>query len=138
MLRIIALQNHKNHYLEKFYTLNETELLNFAKGDFSNLNHFYETRENILAAIRYIDAQLNEIEREKIETTNEQKREFTVNLNIKEQYVSRILVQDLEVLACIESEKSDIIRELQEIKRAKKAVSGYKSPTFKKHLDEEI
>lgn len=54
MLRIIDLLNQKNHFLEKFYTLNENEILNFASGIFDNLESFYQSREKILELIKYI------------------------------------------------------------------------------------
>jgi hypothetical protein len=138
MTRIIDLLNHKNHYLEKFYSLNENELLNFSQNNFSNLESFYQIREKILETIRYIDAQIDEVQQQQdIEANPAQKREVSTCLNIKEEYVSRILAQDLEVLSCIESAKSDIIRELQEIRKARKAVGSYKSRQFNNRLDEE-
>jgi hypothetical protein len=138
MNRIIDLLNHKNHFLEKFYSLNETELLNFARTDFSNLESFYQTREKLLETIRYIDAEVDqEQQKPEVQVTDLQKREVVTCLAIKEEYVSRILAQDLEILACIESAKSNIIRELQEIKKNRKAVGSYKSRQFVNRLDEE-
>lgn len=140
MQRIISLLQEKNHYLEKFYSLNETEILNFSMGNFENLENFYNTRERILEIIRYLDGQL---EQENADThdfssvTAEERREATSAMRTKDEYVSRIIEQDLEVLACIEAAKSNIIRELQDVRRVRKAVGGYKSPTFNKRLDEE-
>jgi hypothetical protein len=137
MIRIINLLNHKNHFLEKFYSLNENELLNFASNDFSNLESFYQTREKILETIRYIDTEIDELQKQELDVTDAQKREVATALAIKEEYVSRILAQDLEILSCIESAKSSIIRELQEIRKARKAVGSYKSRQFTNRLDEE-
>jgi isocitrate dehydrogenase kinase/phosphatase len=137
MIRIIDLLNHKNHYLEKFYALNETELLNFNQHNFNNLENFYQTREKILETIHYIDSQIDEVQKQELNVTDAQKREVATSLAIKEEYVSRILAQDLEILSCIESEKSSIIRELQDIRKTKKAVGSYKSPQFGNRLDEE-
>lgn len=140
MLRIISLLQEKNHYLEKFYALNETELINFSLGNFEALENFYNTRERILEIIRYLDGQL---EQENAETNDfggvsiEERRQVNEALRTKDEYVSHIIEQDLEVLACIEAAKSNIIRELQDVRRARKAVGGYKSPTFNKRLDEE-
>lgn len=58
-------------------------------------------------------------------------------LAIKDEYVSRIIEQDMEVLSCIEHAKNLIIKELQDVKRSKNAVGKYKSPTFENRLDEE-
>jgi len=134
--RIISLLNQKNHYLEKFYSVNETEILNFAKGEFSNLENFYQTREKILETIAYIDSQI-EAESASPDITSAERREISTALAVKEEYVSRILAQDLEILSCIESAKSSIIRELQEIRKTAKAVGSYRSRTFNNRLDEE-
>ncbi|WP_413290063.1 hypothetical protein [Bdellovibrio sp. HCB337] len=140
MLRIISLLEEKNHYLEKFYSLNESELVNFSMGHFEGLENFYNTRERILEILKYIDSQL-EAANSEIEDMNqcsaEERRQVKSAMAIKDEYVSRIIEQDLEVLACIEAAKSNIIRELQDVRRVRKAVGGYKSPTFNKRLDEE-
>lgn len=138
MLRIIELLNQKNHYLENFYTVNENEILNFAKNDFSQLENFYQTRERILETIRYIDSEIELVSADNTVGTADLKRQISQALAIKDEYVSRILSQDLEVLACIEAAKSGIIRELQDIKKTKKAVGSYKSKTFNNRLDEEV
>ncbi|MBX3041665.1 MAG: flagellar protein FliT [Bdellovibrionaceae bacterium] len=140
MKRIIDLMNEKNHYLEKFYALNEKELANFMKDDFGNLEGFYETRERILEVIKYIDGQMD-LEQNRnphMAATSgpREKRAVLEALTIKDEYVARILEQDLQVLACIESAKNSIIRELQDIRKGKKAVTGYRSPNFAQRLDE--
>lgn len=141
MLRIISLLEEKNHYLEKFYALNEIETANFARGNFDGLESFYNTREKILEIMNYLDGQL-EVAQEATETpeqiTADQRRQIKESMAIKEQYVTRIIAQDLEVLACIEAAKSNIIRELQDVRKSRKAIGGYKSPTFTKRLDEEV
>jgi hypothetical protein len=140
MQRIIDLLNEKNHYLEKFYALNETEIVNFSGGNFDNLDNFYRTREKILEILKYIDS---EIDKEHIAVGDvstadpEDKRQAREAMAIKDEYVNRIIHQDLEVLACIETAKNSIIRELQEVKKNRKGISGYKSKTFDKRLDEE-
>jgi len=137
MLRIIDLLNHKNHYLEKFYSLNETELLNFVEGNFANLESFYQDREKILEMIRYIDCEIDVEQKKDQNPSDQHKRDIHSALSIKEEYVSRILAQDLEILSCIEATKSNIIRELQEIRKARKAVGSYKSKNYINRLDEE-
>ena len=140
MLRIIDLLQEKNHYLEKFYSLNETELINFSSGNFDKLEHFYNTRERILEIVKYIDGQLDNIQNDLQTVSNaspEDRLTIRQAMAVKDEYVTRIIDQDLEVLACIEAAKSNIIRELQDVRRVRKAVGGYKSPTFDKQLDEE-
>lgn len=141
MTRIIALLNEKNHYLEKFYSLNEKELVHFLQGNFDGIETFYASREKILEIIKYVDAQIDVTHNREPEAadfaTTDQKREIRTALTIKDEYVARILEQDIQVLSCIESAKNSIIRELQDLKKGKKAVGGYRAPTFNKRLDEE-
>lgn len=139
MERIITLLNEKNHYLEKFYALNEAELVNFAAGDFENLESFYNTRERILDVLKYLDAQLEKEQVQMSENISEANRQFIrESLHIKDEYVSRIVEQDIQILSCIELMKNSIIRELQDVKKARKAVGGYKSKTFDQRLNEEV
>ncbi len=125
MDRIISLLEQKNHYLEKFYSTNETALEQFQVGIFDSLESFYQTREKILEIVRYIDSEIASENSEAM--TDEARKAISDNMKIKDQYVEKILTQDLEILACIDSAKSSIIRELQEVKKTRKAVSGYKS-----------
>ncbi|KYG63327.1 hypothetical protein AZI85_04655 [Bdellovibrio bacteriovorus] len=141
MTRIITLLNEKNHYLEKFYSLNEVELANFAQGQFDNLEHFYQTRERILEVLKYVDAQIEKVHDEEAQQnaiTDGERREVKEALAIKDEYVARIIEQDIQVLACIEMAKNSIIKELQEVRRSRKAVGSYKSKTFTNRLNEEV
>lgn len=141
MNRILNLLNEKNHYLENFYSLNETELENFKIGDFKNLDYFYNTREGILKAISYIDAQIHIFQKNNLNyqatLSEDLKKEVKIAFKIKEEYVARILESDLHVLSCIESAKTHIIKELQNLHKDRKAVAGYKSPDFSTRLNEE-
>lgn len=141
MTRIITLLNEKNHYLEKFYSLNETELVNFVQGNFENLEYFYQTRERILDVLKYIDAQIDKAQKEIVQANGHDKnlkKQAKECLAIKDEYVTRIIEQDIQVLTCIEMAKNSIIKELQEVRRNKKAVGGYKIKTFQTRLDEEV
>jgi hypothetical protein len=138
--RIISLLNEKNHYLEKFYSLNEVELVNFAQGQFDNLQSFYQTREKILDVLKYVDSQIDRAHNEMSPDTvmaQSDRQQIKESLSIKDEYVSRIIEQDLQVLACIETAKNSIIRELQDVRRNKKAIGGYKSKIQDTYLDEE-
>ena len=135
MNRLITLFYEKNHYLEKFYSCGETELTNFVNGEYGNLDNFYESREKILSMIKYVDSEI-EKSYEKTALTDSDKKELRKALQIKDEYVQRIIEQDLSILSCIEQVKSNIIVELQNLKRGKKVVSHYKMPEFVKNLDE--
>lgn len=139
MTRVVTLLNEKNHYLEKFFSLNETELANFVQGNFDNLEYFYQTRDRILDVVRYIDAQIEKEQVQDMATIAEDfKKQVRQAMTIKDQYVARIIEQDVQVLACIENAKNQIIRELQNLQKSKKAVSGYKVNTFDQRLNEEV
>jgi hypothetical protein len=137
MNRVISLLEEKNHYLEKFVAVNENALELFQLGNFDSVEEFYETRERILEIIKYLDEEL--IKQEAQNNSDELKQIISENLAIKDQYVDFILSQDLEILSCIDLAKSAIIRELQDVKKARKAVSGYKSQKRdpNQRLDEE-
>jgi hypothetical protein len=141
MVRIITLLNEKNHYLEKFYSLNEVELANFAQGQFDNIEQFYQTRERILEVLKYVDAQIDKVQSEMSEGEQialNEKRQAQEALAVKDEYVMRIIEQDLQVLECIELAKNSIIKELQETRHHRKAMNSYKSKTFNQRLDEEV
>ncbi len=141
MERIITLLREKNHYLAKFHEINEKELLHFDSGNFDNVESFYITRDKILDLIRVIDDMINE---ENVRQENnpvctyQERQEIEYLLASKDDYVKKILAQDLEVLSTIEKEKSNIIRELQAVKKGRKAMAGYHSGSTKNQLDEEV
>lgn len=142
MNRIITLLDQKNHYLEKFYAQNESELKNFIEGQFDGLEAFYENREKILEMIKYIDFEIQKIEIDVQKASalqwDQMKRQIAQSLKIKDLYVEKIIQQDIEVLSCIENAKNMIIKELQDLRRGKKVVGAYRTPTFQQKLDEEI
>ena len=142
MTRVLTLLNQKNHYLEKFYALNEEGLKNFMQGQFDDIETFYESREKILEMIKYIDAEINKEDTTMIGTDprllEHLRKNIADSLRIKNIYVEQILKQDIEILSCIESTKNSIIKELQELQKGKKAIGGYKLRTHNQRLDEEI
>lgn len=138
MLRIIELLQEKNHYLEKFYSLNEEEIINFSNANFDGLEEFYQTREHILQMVSYIDVEIQKCDLSSAMPVSLEARDSVREcLAIKDGYVNRILAQDLEILASIERAKSAIIRELQDVRKAKRAVGGYHSGTPAHRLNEE-
>ena len=141
MMRILTLLNQKNHYLEKFYSLNEKELKNFMMGQFEQIESFYQTREKILEVIKYVDSEVEKAQNEVVDwnstVIHSIKSKIAEALRAKSLYVEKIVQQDIEILSCIESAKNMIIKELQELNRGKKAVSGYKTRKFTQKLDEE-
>jgi hypothetical protein len=127
MERVIALLKEKNDYLEKFYAVNEHELINFSSGDFENVEIFYQTRDKFLDLIRCIDGLLEEENTRIMIMTATGRTEVTRLFAEKDKIVASILSQDLQVLEHIEKEKSKIIRELRGTQHARRAVGAYAS-----------
>lgn len=131
MIRLIQYLNEKNHFLEKFYSLNETQIKNLEAGMFDGLEVFYNQREDLLKIIKYIDSEIHKAHKlhksAAMEFTPEQKTEISECLRAKEAYAKKILEQDLQVLGLIDEAKSTIIKELQEVQKARKALASYKN-----------
>ena len=138
METIINLLKDKNYHLEKFLQLNEAELVNFTEGDFENLEVFYQSRETILELIRCIDRLLEAASTAHDQTavTDAERAEIRRCMSAKNDLVTRILAQDLQILSVIEQAKSGIIKELRQVQAAKKAVGAYKSGDPAAKLDE--
>ena len=131
MIRIIQLLSEKNHFLEKFYSLNENQIVQLHAGHFDNIEKFYNQREDLLKILKYVDSETNKAHSFYKDATGPfdvgQKSQIKECLRIKEMYVKKILEQDLIVLGLIDEAKSKIIRELQDIKKSSRALAGYKS-----------
>ncbi|MGE4131753.1 MAG: hypothetical protein AB7F86_08940 [Bdellovibrionales bacterium] len=130
METILNLLKDKNYHLQKFHDLNESELLNFAESNFDNLEVFYESRETILDLVRCIDRLIEaaiQAQGDSIPVRDEDKKEMARCIDAKNELVTKILEQDLQVLSVIEQAKSSIIRELRQVQSARKAVGAYKS-----------
>lgn len=141
MQDIIQLLKEKNQHLEKFFDLNEQEMLCFNDGNFDNLEVFYQSRETLLQMIHILDERIeksNQAEIAPVIITDKQKMEILKALDKKTELVTGILSQDLQILSCIESAKSTIIKELSQVRATKKAIGSYKSGEPTKRLDEEV
>jgi hypothetical protein len=131
MIRLIQFLNEKNHFLEKFYALNEMQITRLEAGMFDELETFYNQREDLLKIIKYVDAQIHKAHMLHKDITGafteDEKSEIRESMRTKEAYVKRILEQDLKVLGMIDDAKSNIIRELKGIQKTRKALTGYKA-----------
>ncbi len=140
MYTIIELLNEKNFCLEKFITVNDSELANFTAGDFNNLEDFYASREGLLEIIKRIDFLIDEKNQDPVDTAQvspQFKKEILEAQRSKNDLVNQILQQDLQILSALENAKSDIIRELSSVRSNKKAIGSYKSGLTSTRLDEE-
>lgn len=109
------LLHKKNKCLEKFYKINKSELINFKKGIFKNIENFYEKRESILNKIKKIDYTMgslhfNEGESEKWE--EERLTEVQEAITHRSQLVTEIVLQDLHILSFVEGAKTKMIEDL--------------------------
>lgn len=138
--KLMELLDEKNQYLERFFELNESELLNFADGYFDNVESFYQAREKILDIVRCIDALVDdEVALISDDGVSPSMRiEMKDLMAQKDKLAKQILAQDLQVLAAIETEKSNIIRELKSTGQNRKAVAAYRSGPAGHQLDEEV
>lgn len=139
MENIINLLKDKNFHLEKFHQLNESELLNFAEGNFDNLEVFYQSRETILDLVKCIDRLIEAaaagVDQDHV-ISDSHKQQMIRCMNIKNEVVTKILAQDLQILSVIEKEKSGIIKELRQVQTGRKAIGGYKTGDVVNKLDE--
>lgn len=138
MKRVLELMEQKNHYLEKFYSINESALSLFLKDQFETINEFYDQRESILEILKYIDSEITSASVHTNEESILAVDKLKEALNIKDLYVQKIIEQDISILSCIESAKNSIIKELRDVKKGQKVVSAYKVPQFDNKLEEEI
>lgn len=138
MTRIISLFQQKSHYLEKFCSANEEAIAHFAQGNFDYLEAFYQLREDIIKVLQYIDTQVASAQAEIANPTAQDREQMKAALAEKDVFVSRIMEQDLAILSYIDQAKSEIIRELQDLKKSKSAIGRYKSGITQRRLDEEV
>ncbi len=134
MEKVIALLKEKNHFLEKFYALNEYELMSLSEGCFDNIEAFYHARDRILDLIRSLDG-LIAVEQSTCTSHIRHKSELDHIFKSRDEIVAMIVSQDLQVISYIESEKSKIIRELRETGKAKRAVGAYANVERMKELE---
>ena len=130
-MKTIQLLNEKNHFLEKFYSLNEKQLVQLSASQFDNIEYFYNQREDILNIIKYIDAELARAHNDEVAMnlmiSFQDQTAVKECLRIKDIYVGRIVEQDIQILSLIERLKSNIIKELKTVRSARRAMAGYKS-----------
>lgn len=129
----------RNHYFEKYHSLNEREINKFESGNFSGIDTLYENRQAILDIIDVIEQRMNDSTLELPSSIDaETKSELSSLLSYKDELLKRILEQDIHIMALIETEKNNIINELAESKSGRKAVSAYKSGRRKNSLNKEL
>ena len=141
-MKILDLLNSKNVLLEKFYSVNESKIIELDDGVIDKIEEFYTSREGFLRDIHKIDSEIqannrNDLEGEIVEASV--KKQVLQAIAFKNEIVQRILAQDLQILSYIETEKSNIIKQLKETKVVRKVFSSYKHTSDKvNRVDEEV
>lgn len=141
MQQIIYLLQQKNKHLEKFLEKNEQEIVNFYDGNFDGLEHFYNSREVLLDMINRVDRMIDEENLDNVDRSaisDDLKKTLVRELDKKNDLVTQILSQDLQILSIIEDAKSSLIKELRDVSSTKRAIGSYKSGPAPKTLDEEV
>lgn len=137
MKNIIQLLADRNDHLEKFAQLNETAMMKFIEGDFDELEGFYQSREGLLNVIGCIDRLLDQCDVNQ-SYDNSQKKVVLELFSEKNEIVTEILSQDLQILSLIEKAKSALIKELSSVKAGRKALKNYQSGPARSRVDEKV
>jgi hypothetical protein len=130
MEEILNLLKERNTFLRQFYSINRTEMFRFEEGDFSRIEYFYKSRDNILDMISHLESELDGrlgVLEAGDDVPPDLKTQVRTELDFKDDVITQILDQDLEILAKIDGAKNKIIKELQEVAKVKNGLSGYHS-----------
>jgi hypothetical protein len=130
MEEILNLLKERNTFLRQFYSINRTEMFRFEEGDFSRIEYFYKSRDNILDMISHLESELDGrlgVLEAGNDVPAELKNQVRTELDFKDDVITQILDQDLEILAKIDGAKNKIIKELQEVAKVKNGLNGYHS-----------
>jgi hypothetical protein len=129
MSKVLDLLKEKNFYLERFLEESRKEKTSFKARRFDNLDTLYKMREEILLNIQSIDERIKkECAPEAIGNLEPPKNgEVRKLLDQIKTNVTYILEEDLQIISCIEDEKSKIIREISSTREGKKALKGYRA-----------
>jgi len=136
---IIHLLGERNRYLLQFCSLNDVQINRLKNDHYDQISEFYLMRERILAVIEKIEL-LIEQKSEKItgDISDIHKKEIEALLAEKDETIKSILNQDLNILASIEKQKTNIISELKTLKQGKRVISSYRSGIKHNKVDEKI
>lgn len=127
--QIVLLLKEKNNHLEMFYDISERERKSFKARNFDNLEDLYRIREDILENINTIDLKIEvySASANKSQLTDTSKKEIESCLGQKEKLVNKILEQDLQILSCIESEKSSMLKKLTSVRTGRRLLKAYRT-----------
>ena len=139
MKDVLDLLHEKNIHLEKFYKLNEAQLEKMAMREYDSIDLFYANREGLLAVVKKLDAMIEAASADPADAVidDEMRSELISIFDYKNKLVFHVLEQDLKILAAIEEEKNKIIKELTQVRAARKVLGNHGRDPEIFNLDEE-
>lgn len=138
MEKVIDLIEQKNNCLVRFKDMNEKEIHNFNEGNFENLEAFYNSRETILEMIGILDNKIAQEQAEHAQAITvmpDAKARLVEALEMKNVLVQDIIELDLIIISIIEQAKSEIIKDLSQVRAVKKVFGSAEKKTGKR-IDE--
>jgi len=125
---IIALMEEKNEYLKVFLDVSEKERKSFKARNFDNIEDLYAVRESILENVRSLDRRIDKYSRGVSPDTLDPvgKEKIKGLMATKQSLVNKIMSQDLVMLACVENEKSNIIKKLTSVRDGRRLLKAYR------------
>src|SRR4051794_19087272 len=117
MDEVLNLLRERNSFLKQFYSINKSEMFRFEEGDFSRIEYFYKSRDNILDMISHLEKNLDDrlgALDDATSVSRDVKHQIRNELDFKDSMITEILNQDLEILSRIDTAKTKIIKDLQE------------------------
>lgn len=125
MEKVVELLTERNRILKKFSNLNEKQLEHMTGGNYDNIDEFYHNREVILQIVSYIETHIREFihsESAIHQVPNTLRTQVQACLKAKDEIVTHILEQDLELISQIEKAKTKIITELQSTEKSRQVL----------------
>lgn len=130
MEKLLLLLKEKNFYLEKFFEESEKERKSFKARKFDNLSRLYKTRESILLNIADIDKKITAVNLRNVGMDPQVKKELNKLLEEKKSIINKILDQDLQIISCVEKEKSVMISKISSLVEGKRIINKYRQKSI--------
>ncbi len=128
MEEVIHYLELKNQYYEKFYSMTVKFLERSELDEWEGLEFFVDNRERILNIIRSYDFKIaSKFETLDLTSANlEHYRERVKNLlDLRTNWVKKIITLDLDLIAKVEDVKSDTIRELKKTLQTSQQIGSF-------------
>jgi len=127
----------KNHYYEKFYELTLKFLRVANKNQWDETASFVEDRERILSIIRSFDLKMGKLNPKLMNSTvsvdlyQEQVRKL---MQVRNNWVTKIVALDLEIISKMDEIKSETIRELKAVTDSEESLKDFSVSSSKRSV----